>query len=85
MSRGCGSLQRFVFYYPDGGYAGGRARLPEVLSERTRGKNRDCGFAILRDFQNPAGYGPKRPDLTLRLVLLRANGWTGDLQSYLLH
>lgn len=74
-----------VFYYPNGGYAEGRVRLSEVLSEKTRGKTRDCGFAILRGFPNPAGYDPHHPDLTLRLVLLRAGGWTGDLQSYLLH
>lgn len=74
-----------VFCYPNGGYAAGSIRLSEVLSERTRGKNGDCVFAILRGFQNPAGYAPEHPDLTLRLVLLRAGGWTGDLQSYLLH
>lgn len=31
-------------------------------------------------FQNPAGYGPRHPDLTLRLVLLRAGSWAGDLK-----
>lgn len=62
-----------------------RLRLSEVLSERTRGKNRDCGFDILEGFQNPAGYGPENPDLILRMVLLQAGEWTGDLQGDLLH
>lgn len=39
-----------------------------------RQEGKDGGFVILRDFQKPVGYGPKHPDLTLRLVLLQADG-----------
>ena len=33
---------------------------------------RGCATSILENTQNPAGHGPEKPDLTLKLALLSA-------------
>lgn len=50
---------------------------------------RGYGISILGDFQNFPGQGPGQPDLSLKLTLLQAGGWTcwppenTSIQNYL--
>lgn len=43
---------------------------------------RSRGSSVLGDFQHSAGQGPEQPGLTLKIALLRTEGWTSSPAAF---